>query len=85
MLEERVKQLQNQVDRDFSYNESLNRRLDTFWRKEAAEKEVAKKEAVEKEAAEEDDDEEEDQQALPPGSSDDDGPVSPIRFPRVKC
>jgi hypothetical protein len=60
MLEERVKQLQNQVDRDFSCNESLNRRLDTFRRKEAAEKEAAKKEAVEKEAAEEDDDEEED-------------------------
>jgi hypothetical protein len=52
MLEERVKQLQNQVDRDFSYNESLNRRLDTFRRKEVAEKEVADKEATEKEAAE---------------------------------
>jgi hypothetical protein len=63
--------LQNQVDRDFSYNESLNRRLDTFWRKEANEKE-------------EGDEEEEDQQALPSGSSDDDGPVSPIRFPKVK-
>jgi hypothetical protein len=62
MLEERVKQLQNQVDWDFSCNKSLNRRLDTFRRKDA----------VEKEAAEEDD-EEEDQQALPPGSSDDDG------------
>jgi hypothetical protein len=55
MLEERVKQLQNQVDWDFSYNKSLNRRLDTFWRKEAAEKE-----AVEKEVAKEDDDEVED-------------------------
>jgi hypothetical protein len=94
MLEERVKQLQNQVDRYFSCNESLNRRLDTFWRKEVAEKEAVKKEAAKKEAveneatkkavAEEDDDEEEDQQALPPGSSDDDGPVSPIRFHRVK-
>jgi hypothetical protein len=79
MLEERVKQLQNHVDRDFSRNESLNRRIDTFRRKEAAEKEAAKKEA-----GEEDDDEEEDHQALPPGSSDDDGPVSPIRFNRVK-
>jgi hypothetical protein len=75
MLEERVKQLQNQVDRDFSCNESLNKRLDTFRRKAT----------VEKEAAEGGDDEEEDQRALPPGSSDDDGPVSPIRFPRVKC
>jgi hypothetical protein len=79
MLEERVKQLQNQVDRDFSCNESLNRRLDTFWRKVAADKEAA-----DKEAAEEDDDDEEDEQALPPGSSDDDGPTSCIRFPRVK-
>jgi hypothetical protein len=70
MLEVRVKQLQNQAHRDFMYNESLNRRLDTFWRKEAAE---------------EDDNEEEDQQALPSGSSDDDNPVSPIRFPRVMC
>jgi hypothetical protein len=51
----------------------LNRWLDTFQRKEAAEKE----------AAEEEDDEEEDQQALPLRSSDDDDPVSPIRFPRV--
>jgi hypothetical protein len=75
MLEER----ENQVDMDFSCNESLNRRLDTFQRKEAAEKEAAKKEA-----AEEDDDEEEDQQALPPRSSDDNDPVSPIRFPKVK-
>jgi hypothetical protein len=56
MLEERVKELQNQVDGDSKHNESLNRRIDTFWRKEAAEKEAA-----EKEAAEEDDKEEEDQ------------------------
>jgi hypothetical protein len=69
MLEERVKQLQNQVDWDFSCNKSLNRRLDTFRRKDAAEKEAA-----------EEDNEEEDQQALPLGSSDDDGPISPIRF-----
>jgi hypothetical protein len=78
MLEERVKELQNQVDGDSRHNESFNRRLDTFWRRE-----VAEKEAAEKEAAEEDDDEEEDHQVLPPGSSDDDDPVSPIRFPRV--
>jgi hypothetical protein len=55
MLEERVKELQNQVDGDSRHNESLDRRLDTFQRKEATEKEAA-----EKEAAEEDDDEEED-------------------------
>jgi hypothetical protein len=61
MLEERVKQLQNQVDRNFSYNKSLNRRLHTFWRKEAA-----KMETAEKEAAEDDGDEEEDQHALLP-------------------
>jgi hypothetical protein len=73
MLEERVKELQNQVDGHFRHIESLNRWLDTFRRKEAAEKEAAK----------EDDDDEEDQQVLPPGSSDDDDPVSPIRFPSV--
>jgi hypothetical protein len=56
MLEERVKKLQNQVDGDSRHNESLNRRLDTFGRKEAA-----RKEAVEKEVAEEDNDKEEDQ------------------------
>jgi hypothetical protein len=68
----------------------LKRRLDTFRRKEATEKDAAEKEAVEeeaaeKEAAEEDDDELEDQHALPPKRSNDDGPVSAIRFPRVKC
>jgi hypothetical protein len=65
--------LRNQVDSFSRHNEALNRWLDTFQRKEAAEKE----------AAEEEDDEEEDQQALPLRSSDDDDPVSPIRFPRV--
>jgi hypothetical protein len=79
MLEERVKQLQNHVDRNFSYNKSLNRRLHTFRRKEAA-----KMETAEKEAAEDNGDEEEDQHALLPGSSDDDGPINPFRFPRVK-
>jgi hypothetical protein len=73
MLEERVKELQNQIDGDSRHNESLNRRLDTFQRKEAAKKEVA----------EEDDDEVEDQQVLPLGSSDNDDLVNPIRFPRV--
>jgi hypothetical protein len=57
MLEERVKQLQNQACRDFSYNESLNAMLVPFLRKEAAEKEAVEKEAVEKE----DNDDEEDQ------------------------
>jgi hypothetical protein len=73
MLEERVKELQNHVDGHSRHNESLNRRLDTFRRKEAAEKE----------AVEEDNDEEEDLQVLPSGSSDDDDPAIPIRFPRV--
>jgi hypothetical protein len=54
MLEARVKQLQNQARRDFSYNESLNARLVPFLRKE-----VTENEAVEKE----DDNDEEDQQA----------------------
>jgi hypothetical protein len=45
-----------------------------------------RKEAVEKEAAEkEDDDDEEDQQAWPSGRNYDDGPISSIRFPKVKC
>jgi hypothetical protein len=74
MLEVRVKQLQNQARRDFMYNKSLNAKLVPFLRKEAAEKEVAEKE---------DDDNEEDQQAWPSGSSDDAGPVSPIKFSRV--
>jgi hypothetical protein len=68
--------LQNHADTDFRYNKSLNRRLETFRRKEVAEKEAALKEE-----AEEDGDEEEDQQALPPGSSDDDGPSTPSDFP----
>jgi hypothetical protein len=75
MLEARIKQLQNQVRRDFSYNKSLNASLVPFLRKE-----VTEKEAVEKE--DDDDKEEEDQQAWPSRSSDDDG-VSPIRFLRV--
>jgi hypothetical protein len=58
----------------------LNARLVHFLRKEAVEKEAAEEEAAEKEAAEEDNDDEEDQWALPLGSSDDDGSVSPIRF-----
>jgi hypothetical protein len=54
MLEVRVKQLQNQAHRDFSYNKSLNVRIVPFLRKEVAEKEAAEKE---------DDDDEEDQLA----------------------
>jgi hypothetical protein len=69
MLEARVKQLQNQAHSDFSYNKSLNARLVPFLKKEVTEKE--------------DDDDEEDQQAWPSGSNDDNGPVSPIRYPRV--
>jgi uncharacterized membrane-anchored protein len=41
MLEERVKELQNQVDGHSRHNKYLNRRLDTFRRKEAAEKQAA--------------------------------------------
>jgi hypothetical protein len=76
MLEARVKQLQNQACSDFSNNESLNARLVPFPRKEVTEKEAVEMEAAEKE----DDDEEEDQQACPFRSSDDDGPINPIRF-----
>jgi hypothetical protein len=72
MLEARVKELQNQVDGHSRHNKYLNRRLDTFRRKEAAEKQAA-----------EEYDDEEDQQVLPLGSSHDDDPVSTIRFPRV--
>jgi hypothetical protein len=68
MLETRVKELRNQAHRDSTHNESLNARLFHFPRKEADE---------------EDDDDEEDQHALPSGSSDNDGLVSPIRFSRV--
>jgi hypothetical protein len=75
VLEARVKELQNQAHRDFSYNKSMNARLVPFLKNEADEKEVT----------EEDDNDEEDQQALPLGSSDDDGPVNPIRFPKVMC
>jgi hypothetical protein len=73
-LEVRVKQLEKQARYDFRYSISLLARLAPFLRKEAAGKEAVKKE---------DDDNEEDQQAWPSGSNDDDGPASPIRFPRV--
>jgi hypothetical protein len=54
-------------------------------RREAAENEEVEKEAAEKEAAnKEDDEKEEDQSWQASRSSDDDGPISPIRFPRVK-
>jgi hypothetical protein len=75
--------LQNQAHRDSTHNESLNAKLVYFLRKEAAEKEAVEKEAAEKEAAKEDDDDKEDQQAFPSRSNDDDGPISPIRFPGV--
>jgi hypothetical protein len=55
MLEERVKELQNQVDRHSRHNECLNRRLDTFRRKEAAEKVASEKEVAEEDDAEEED------------------------------
>jgi hypothetical protein len=67
MLEVRVKQLENQAREDFRYNESLKARLLPFLTKEAAEKE----------------DDDDDQQAWPSASSDDNGLVNPIRFPRV--
>jgi hypothetical protein len=56
MLEARIKQLQNQAHRDFSYNKSLNARLVPFLRKEAVKKAAAEKEAVEKEVTEKEDD-----------------------------
>jgi hypothetical protein len=70
ILEATVKQFKKQACGDFRYIESLMARLIPLLRKEAVEKE--------------DDDDEEDQQAWPSGTSDNDGPVSPIRFPRVK-
>jgi hypothetical protein len=73
--------LQNQARRDFRYNESSKARLILFLRKEAVKKEAVEKEVTKKE----NDDDEEDQQDWPSGSSDDDGPVNPIRFPRVMC
>jgi hypothetical protein len=72
--------LEKQAREDFRHNESLMARLVPFLRKEAVKKEAVKKEAPEKE----DDNNEEDQQAWPSGSSDDNDPVSPIRFTRVK-
>jgi hypothetical protein len=75
--------LRNQANMDSTYNESLNAWPAHFLRKEAAEKEASKKEVDEKGVAKDDDDEEEDQQTLPSRTSNDDGPVSPIRFPRV--
>jgi hypothetical protein len=49
MFEESVKQLRNQVDSYSRHNEALNRRLDNFRRKEAAEKEAAKEDSDEEE------------------------------------
>jgi hypothetical protein len=67
MLEQRVKQLENQAREDFTYNECLKARLVPLLGKEVAEKE----------------DDDDNQQAWPSRSSDNDGPISPIRFPRV--
>jgi hypothetical protein len=75
MLKASVKQLANQAHEHFMYNKSLKARLVPFLRKEETEKEAAEKE---------DDDDEEDQQSWPSVRSDNDGFVSPIRFPRVK-
>jgi hypothetical protein len=74
MLEVRIEELEKQAREDFRYNESLMARSIPFLRKEAAEK-IAKKEATEKE-----DDDEEYHQAWPSGSSDDDGPTTPLDF-----
>jgi hypothetical protein len=95
MLKARVSQVEKQAREDFRYSESLLAMLVPFMWKEEAEKEAtkkeadvkdaAKKEAAEKEAAEKETTENDEYQwAWPSRSSDDNGPVSPIRFPRVK-
>jgi hypothetical protein len=73
----RVKQLEKQAAEKEAGKEAAE--------KEAAEKEAVEKKAVEKEAAEkEDGEEEEDQYWRPSRRSNDDDPVSPIRFLRIK-
>jgi hypothetical protein len=87
MLEVRIKQLEKQaVEKEAAKEEAKKEVAEKEAAgKEAAEKEVIEKEAAEKEAAKKvDDDEVEDQSWWPSRSSDNDGPVSPIRFPRVK-
>jgi flagellar biosynthesis GTPase FlhF len=82
MLEVRVKQLEKQAAEKEAAKEAAE--------KEVAEKKAAGKGAVEKEASEkeavekEDEEEEEDQSWRPSGSNDNDGHISPIKFPRVK-
>jgi hypothetical protein len=90
MLEVRVKQLEKQATEKGAAKAAKAATKEAV-EKEAAGKEVAKKEAVEKESAEkeaaekEDDDEEEEQSWWPSGSSNTDGPLTPIRFLGVKC
>jgi hypothetical protein len=93
MLQARVKQLEKEACEDTRHRESLLARLVPLVRKEVAEKEAAKetteeevteKEVTKKEVVEKEDKDNEEDQAWPSRSSDDDGPVSPIRFPRVK-
>jgi hypothetical protein len=77
MLEVRVKQLEKEAAEKEVTKEAPE--------KEAAEHEATEKEAGEKEVTEkEDDEEEEDQSWRPSRSRDDDGPINPIKFPRVK-
>jgi hypothetical protein len=66
--------------KDFWHNEVVMVRLIPFLRKEVAQKEAAQMGATKKE----DNNDEEDQEVWPSGSRDNDGSVSPIRFPRVK-
>jgi hypothetical protein len=70
MFEARVQELEKPLVKYFKHSEVVMARLIPFLRKEVAEKE--------------DNDDEEDQEVWPSGSSDDDGPISSIRFPRVK-
>jgi flagellar biosynthesis GTPase FlhF len=87
MLDVRVKQLEKQVVEKEAAKEAAEKEVakKEAARKEATEKEMVEKEVAEKEAAKkEDNDEVEDQSWQPSGSSEDDGPVDPIRFSRVK-
>jgi hypothetical protein len=90
MLEVRVKQLEKQAAEKEVAKAAKEAAEKEAAEKEAAGKEVVEKEAVVKEVTEKevakkvDGKEEEDQSWRPSGNSDDDGLVSPIRFPRVK-
>jgi hypothetical protein len=94
MLEARVKQLEKEAaekeaakaamevaEKEAAEKEAAGKEAT---QKDAVEKEAVKKEVAEKEVVEKEDDDEEEDQFWPSGSSDDDDPVSPIRFPRVK-